>query len=216
MLAASSTAATTAPTALSGSSIPPSRPARSARQRSSGIRRDRKDPKDPPDRKGHRVRKARKGLKAHKDRRESRACKVPKGDTGPAGSNHVYWASNSLEVEQEDDLIYHPIVGLSGLPAGWYVFATTIQSAILFGQGIVHDGDTANLQCITQLNGGDIQIGNVDTVRVFVPQTSNLSDTYVLDLPDNSSVIIGCRVYSGGSKALAVGHMTAFPVGQVN
>jgi hypothetical protein len=29
-------------------------------------------------------------------------------------------------------------------------------------------------------------------------------------------VIIGCRVYSGGSKALAVGHMTAFPVGQVN
>ena len=140
----------------------------------------------------------------------------PKGDTGPAGSSHVYWASNSHEVEQEDELIYHPIVGLSGLPAGWYVFATTIQSAILDGQGIVHDGDTADLQCVTQLNGEDIQIGNVDTVRVFVPQVSNLSDTYVLNLPANSSVIIGCRVYSGGSKALAVGHMTAFPVSQVN
>src|SRR6185312_14584418 len=39
----------------------------------------------------------------------------PKGDTGPAGSSRVYWASNSHEVEQEDELIYHPIVGLSGL-----------------------------------------------------------------------------------------------------
>jgi Collagen triple helix repeat (20 copies) len=141
----------------------------------------------------------------------------PKGDTGPAGTNRVYWAYNSLEVEQNDSLTYQAIVGLSGLPAGWYVFATTIQSATYYGSpGIIHIGDTADLMCLTQLNGADIQIGNADDVRVFVPQVSTVSDTYVLSVPDNSALIVSCRVYSNGSKALANGRMTAFPVSQVN
>jgi hypothetical protein len=128
----------------------------------------------------------------------------------------VYWAYNSHEVEQTDSLTYQTIVGLSGLPAGWYVFATTIQSATLFGQGIIHDGDTADLHCIAQLNGADLQVGNVDSDVVSVPQYSTVSDMYVLNVPDNSSLIVACRVYANGSKALANGRMTAFPVGQVN
>ena len=140
-----------------------------------------------------------------------------KGDTGPAGTNRVYWAYNSHEVEENDSLTYQTIVGLSGLPAGWYVFSTTIQSAYFYGSpGIIHSADSADLQCITQLNGGGVQIGNVDDVRVWVPQISTVSDTYVLNVAANSSLIISCRVYSNGSKALANGRMTAFPVNTVS
>jgi len=114
-------------------------------------------------------------------------------------------------------LTYQTIVGLSGLPAGWYVFSTTIQSAAYFGSpGIVHSADTADLHCVTQLNGTDIQIGNVDSDVVSVPQYSTVSDTYVLSVPDNSALIVACRVYSNGSKALANGRVTAFPVSEVN
>ena len=68
----------------------------------------------------------------------------------------------------------------------------------------------------TQLNGNWLQVGNMDDTRLFVPAISNASDTYVLNVPDNSSLIVGCRVYSNGSKALAIGRVTALPVSEVN
>jgi len=142
----------------------------------------------------------------------------PKGDTGPAGANHVYWAYNSLEIEHGDDpFIYQTIVGLSGLPAGWYVFTTTVQSAYYYGSpGVINQADSANLWCVTQLNGSDVGVGNIDSSHVWVPELSTVSDTYVLNVSDNSSLIVACRVYNGGSKALANGRVAAFPVGQVN
>jgi hypothetical protein len=134
------------------------------------------------------------------------------GLPGAAGTSQAYFAQNSHVVETSDDVHPQQVVGLSGLPAGKYLFWTTIANNVYVSGG---KGYYDDIYCTIKVNGQDVASSGV-----HMQYSPTSTDVVALTVPANTSFIVDCYLFDEGplsdGKTLAWGRVTALPVGAIN
>jgi hypothetical protein len=136
----------------------------------------------------------------------------PEGAQGPPGPSHAYEAHNSHVIETQSPFT---VVGLVELPAGKYIFSTTLVNRLY------HDGDQlfgADLSCSIKVNG---QIASDETSHVALDEEDMYTPvTHVVPLtvPVNTSYTVACQLFDplGNEASLAFARVTALQVSAIN
>lgn len=126
------------------------------------------------------------------------------GPQGPAGPSQVYFAQSAPNFVGDE---WEDLVGLSGLPAGKYVFTTQISNI----WDHVQSGD--DLECTIQLNGTHVSLHVALGVLMLVEPAETHTDVVPLTVPANSTFIVQCI---SDDKTIAGGRVIALRVGAIN
>ena len=121
----------------------------------------------------------------------------------------VYFVSHQHVVESFSD--WQEIGGLSDLPAGSYMFTTTIHNFAYVTENSV---TSAHLLCSPYVNGQP-------TGSLAIPPNEDAADTYAVTVPEGSTFIVSCVLihhdFDGEDDATEpTVHITALKVGAVN
>ena len=129
------------------------------------------------------------------------------GPQGPAGASAVLTVQNAHVLNEEDDF-ERTIVGLTDLPAGSYIFWTTLHSDFYATSGSLLDAD---MHCYSYLN--EINVDRFGTLE----ENERTTDVIALTIPAGSSYIVKCRlIVPNEPRTLARVRITAMQVGSIN
>jgi hypothetical protein len=140
----------------------------------------------------------------------------PQGPPGPAGVSTgptAYFNANTHVVESFVN--WQQVGGLSGLPAGSYVFTTAVHDS---PYNTANGTEMQDLWCQTLLNGQPTD--GLQRLDIGVNQTG--SDVWAATVPSGSSLIVRCVLtesnggFFEGDAALATAHVSALRVEALN
>jgi hypothetical protein len=134
------------------------------------------------------------------------------GPQGPAGPSQVYFNENQHVLNGGED--EREVGGLSDLPAGRYVFFTTLVN------DHYANGDIQQMYCGITLNGARVALWNAlgdGGTRFRVGENESYADVVALDVPAGSRFLVQCIQPGGdGSRTLAKVRVTALAVSTIN
>jgi hypothetical protein len=120
----------------------------------------------------------------------------PTGPQGPAGSSQIYWTQNAHVVYTDGPEIQ--VAGLSNLPAGNYLFFTSVASS--FYQPSPDDINyRAPVRCSVYLNGQPTQLADaiVGSGLLRVGELETTTEVLPLTVPANSLFDVRCNASDG-------------------
>ena len=120
----------------------------------------------------------------------------PTGPQGPAGASQIYWTQNAHVVYTTGSAIQ--IAGLSNLPAGNYLFFTTVTSATYQpSPDDIHY--RAPVICQVYLNGQATQLADaiIGGGSFLVGELNTATEVVPLTVPANSLFDVRCRASDG-------------------
>ena len=135
----------------------------------------------------------------------------PQGPAGPAGS------SAALQIQSAHVLVpdtVQEIVGLSDIPAGSYLFFTTISNNVYVTSDRTFSAD---IDCKIRLNGVTVDLGSANSDGgTVIRRYETTADVVALTVPSGSTVSVDCRMFSDDERTLATARVTALKVGSIN
>lgn len=143
----------------------------------------------------------------------------PTGPQGPAGSSQVYWTQNSHVVYYEGPEIQ--VAGLSNLPAGNYLFFTTIASTSYTPDpSDPSKSYWAALGCSTYLNGQRTNLADAFTGGswpIGVAKGDTTTEVIPLTVPAGSLFDVRCNAsYDDEDRTLAKVRVIAQVINAIN
>jgi hypothetical protein len=136
----------------------------------------------------------------------------PQGPQGPAGSSQVYFNENQHVLNGGEG--EREVAGLSDLPAGRYVFFTTLVNVSYSNL------DIQEMYCGITLNDVPVALPNAmgnGGTRFRVGENESNADVVALDVPAGSRFLVRCIQPGGdGSRTLAKVRVTALEVSTIN
>jgi hypothetical protein len=137
------------------------------------------------------------------------------GPQGPAGASEVYSRQSShVVVANSLDTPATEIGGLNNLPAGSYVFNTTISNKGLFAGSTFREFEP--MTCRIVLNG-TYATPSVSETNVRVPLFADVTDVVALTVPDNSLFTVECYLENANAddRTLGVARVTALRIATI-
>jgi hypothetical protein len=134
------------------------------------------------------------------------------GPQGPAGASAAYQYQHEHVLEPGS--AFTEIGGLSDIPAGSYIFSTTISNSVYVTSSDVF---AADIECKIRLNGAPIDLASAGGGDgIIIRKYQSTADVVALTVPDASVVSVDCRIFDGEIRTLPKMRVTALRIGSIN
>ncbi len=146
------------------------------------------------------------------------------GAPGPTGAQGADGGASDVYAYQHNHGVlagdHQEIGGLSDIPAGNYVFSTTINNS---NYPTSHGYDASAVVCRILLNGIHVDLGNANRTGegysgdLWLAEEETTTEVVALTVPDSSVLSVTCSLGAGGDdRSLVAARITAVKVGTIH